>query len=172
MRRGSVTEALESLKTGDAEIAIAGAEDQEAGGLESWLLFDEGFLLSCSRVHRLANKASVGLSDLSAERFVLARHGEHAEALAALLRENKVRLERSHETFSDDDLKKLVADGAGVAIVPNSLGAGDGTTSMPVEGRDLRRSVYLFGMPGRPRSAAASTLINLLRAADWRDRAA
>ena len=85
MRRGSAAETLELLKTGDAEIAIAGAKGEEEQSLESWPLFDEGFLLSCGRTHRLANRASLALADLHSERLVLARHSEHADVLAALL---------------------------------------------------------------------------------------
>jgi DNA-binding transcriptional LysR family regulator len=110
----------------------------------------------------------VVLADLHSERLVLARHGEHADVLAALLHQGKVQLEVCHEAFSDQDLLKLVADGAGIAIVPRSLPPLDATTSIPVEGLDLRRTVYLFSMAGRPRTAAASTFVNLLRAADWR----
>ena len=168
MRRGSAAETLEFLKTGDAEIAISAAKGEGAQSVESWSLFDEGFLLACGRAHRLANSPSVGLPDLVAERFVLARHCEQAETLAALLRKGNVPLENCYEAFSDDDIMKLVADGVGVAIVPRSLGTGDTTTSMAVEGLDLRRTVYLFGFAGRPRTAAATTFMNLLRAADWR----
>src|SRR5208337_1822501 len=167
VRRGSVAETLQFLKTGDAEIAVAAATNEEARSLESWSLFDEGFFLSCHRAHRLANRASVSLADLGAERFILSRHSEHADALGALLRRGNVTLERCHEAFSDDDLMKLVTDGAGVAIVPRSLPAPDATASMPVEGLDLRRTVYLLGFAGRPRTAVASTFMNLLRAADW-----
>ena len=65
VRRGSAAETLELLKTGDAEIAIAAAKDEEGQSLESWSLFDEGFRLSCGRTHRLANRASVSLGDLA-----------------------------------------------------------------------------------------------------------
>ena len=108
--------------------------------------------MACGRAHRLANRASVSLADLGAERLVLVRHGEHAEALAAFLRKGNVPLDRCHEVYSDDDLMKLVADGAGVAVVPRSLPASHAATAMQVEGLDLRRRVYLFGIAGRPRA--------------------
>ena len=91
--------------------------------------------------------------------------------LAALLHKERVQLERCHEAFSDEDLNKLVADGSGIAIVPRSLPPLDGAVSIPIEGLDLRRTVYLFGIAGRPRTATASTFMNLLRAADWRPQA-
>ena len=71
-----------------------------------------------------------------------------------------------HEVCSDDDLMKLVAAGAGVAVVPRSLHASEGA-STTIDGLDLRRTVYVFVIAGRPRTAAASTFINLLRAAGW-----
>ena len=38
---------------------------------------------------------------------------------------------------------------------------------MNVNGIDLRRSVYLYGVAGRERTTAASALMKLVRAADW-----
>jgi len=168
VRRGSAAETLDFLKTGEADIAIAATRDRDSPGVESWSLFDEDFLLNCSRSHRLANRESIGLGDLRSEQFVFPRHSEYAGAVQASLAEGGVALDRSHEVFSDDDLTRLVADGAGVAIVPRSLRAGEATIAAPVEGLDLRRTVYLFGVAGRPRATAASTFMNLLRAADWR----
>jgi DNA-binding transcriptional LysR family regulator len=167
VRRGSAAETVEFLKNGDAEIAIAGAKDEHGQSLESWSLFDEGFLLSCGRAHRLANSTSVSLADLASERFVLGRQDEHIEELEAVLRKSNVALDRCHEVDSDDDLATLVGDGAGVAILPHSLSGDDVIVSMPIEGFDLRRTVHLSCVAGRPLTAAAATFMNLLRAADW-----
>jgi DNA-binding transcriptional LysR family regulator len=167
VRRGSAVEVLESLKSGAAEVALAGADDRQTQSPERFPLFDEGFLLRCGRTHRLANRASLNLADLRDERFVLPRHGEHVEILTALLRKAKIALDNCHEAFSDADMLKLVANGLGVALAPQSASACDGVVSVPVEELDLRRTVCVFGMDARPRSTAASMLINLLRAADW-----
>jgi len=37
----------------------------------------------------------------------------------------------------------------------------------PVKGVELRRAVYLYGVAGRQRTAVASTILKMLRAADW-----
>ena len=163
---------MEFLKAGDAEVAIAAVDYEDGESLERFALFNEGFLLRCGRTHRLANRPSVSLDDLRAEQLVLPRHAEHVELLAALLTSGKVQLERCHQAFSDDDLTKLVASGAGVALVPESFPDAETVVPIPVEGLDLRRTVCLFGAAGRPRSAAASMLMNLLRGSDWSARAA
>jgi hypothetical protein len=38
---------------------------------------------------------------------------------------------------------------------------------VPLEGFDLTRTVAIYGVAGRKRSPVATTLLNLLRAADW-----
>ncbi len=37
----------------------------------------------------------------------------------------------------------------------------------PVNGVELRRSVYLYGVAGRQRTPVASAILKMLRAADW-----
>ena len=93
---------------------------------------------------------------------MLPRHAEHSDALAA-----SARSRRRHDAWSDADMATLVAAGLGVAIAPRSFPRSESLAAMPIEGLDLRRTVSVFGAAGRPRSAPATTLINLLRAADW-----
>jgi DNA-binding transcriptional LysR family regulator len=165
--RGSAAETLGFVKTGDAEIAVAAGTNEADQSLARWPLFEEGFLLICSRRHRLANRTSVRIEDLRGERFVLPRHGEHADALAELLTNSNVEVGPGHEVYSDADLAKLAASGVEVAIVPRSASTLEGLASIPIEGLNLRRTVCLFGASNRPRSAPASLLTNLLRASDW-----
>ena len=167
VRRGNAAEALEFLKSGVTEVALAAADEAETQSHECFPLFDEDFLVRFASTHRLANQAGLSLADLRDERFILPQHGEHVESLVAWLRKAKIDLEPRHEAYSDADMLKLVADGLGVAIAPRSAPFCDGVISAPVEGLDLRRTVCAFLANGRPRSAAASMLINLLRAADW-----
>ena len=163
VRRENAAGTLDLLKAGEVEVAIAPEDNMEAQQwLERFPLFDEGFLLVCAREHRLANSASFGLDDLREERIVLPRHAEHSDALAA-----SVRSGRRHDAWSDTDMAALVAAGVGVAIAPRSFPRSDMLAAMPVEGLDLRRTVSVFGAASRPRSTAAVTLINLLRATDW-----
>ena len=130
--------------------------------LERFPLFDEDFLLISTREHRLTNSASIGLEDLREERIVLPRHAEHLKALAVL-----AATKGRHDAWSDADIAALVGAGLGVAIGPRSFPRPKSLAATPIEGFDLRRTVSAFGATGRQRSAPATVLINLLRAADW-----
>ena len=163
VRRESAAGTLDLLKTGEVEIAIAAVDILEARPwLEHFPLFEEGFLLVSTREHRLANSASFSLEDLREERIVLPRHAEHLNALVASA-PGKGR----HDAWSDADMAALVGAGLGVAIGPRSFTRPKSLAAMPIEGFDLKRTVSAFGAAGRPRSAPATMLINLLRAADW-----
>jgi DNA-binding transcriptional LysR family regulator len=163
MRRESAAGALDLLKTGEVEVVIAGDDNSEARPwLDRFPLFEEGFLLISTREHRLANRASLGVEDLREEQIVLPRHAEHLDALAA-----SASRKGGHEAWSDADMAALVGAGLGVAIVPRSFPRPKSLAATPIEDFDLRRTVSAFGVAGRARSAPATTLINLLRAADW-----
>ncbi len=163
VRREDATGTLDLLKTGEVEVAISAASILEAQPwLEQFPLFDEGFLLISAREHRLANSAGVGLEDIREERIVLPRHAEHGDVLAAL-----APSKRRHDAWSDADMAAFVGAGMGVAICPSSFPRSESLVATPIEGCDLRRTVSAFGAAGRQRSAAATMLINLLRAADW-----
>jgi hypothetical protein len=55
----------------------------------------------------------------------------------------------------------------GVALMPAGTGGTQTWKRSPVHGLELRRTVYVYGVVGRQRSAAGSAMLNMLRAADW-----
>ena len=57
--------------------------------------------------------------------------------------------------------------GFGVAIVPGSTCAPNALARLKIDGVDLRRTVYVYGVAGRQRSAVASAILTTMRAADW-----
>jgi len=51
--------------------------------------------------------------------------------------------------------------------LPRSIEAPTSLVRAPVDGIDLRRTIYLYGVAGRQRTAVASTFMKMLRAAAW-----
>ena len=60
----------------------------------------------------------------------------------------------------------------GNRMLPESATKSERISLMTIEGLDLKRTIYLYGVAGRQRSAAASALIRLMRAGDWTSHAA
>jgi DNA-binding transcriptional LysR family regulator len=165
--RGTSAEVLEHLKRGEAELGLGSSLGDEWERLDSWVLFEEDFQLVVHAMHRLANGASICLDDLRDERFVLQTYCESAPALLELLRSKDFDLGRNHEAGAEADLIALLEAGVGVAFLPRSAKAPDSLLRVMVEKAELSRTVYLYGVAGRQRTAIASALMKMLRANDW-----
>jgi len=93
---------------------------------------------------------------------------EHSERLSASLREHGLDVDPGHEISSERDLIELVEADVGIAVVPNTSSLPESLKRRTVEGLDARRTVHLYGVAGRERTAVASAVMRMLRGADWR----
>jgi DNA-binding transcriptional LysR family regulator len=166
--RGNSREVGEMLKKGEAELGIAAELDEDWERLDAWPLFTEDFKLVLSRQHRLADQDSVDLDDLRTEQLLSRNYCEHAERLGTSLREHGLDLDRSHEISSERDLIQMVEADAGVAVIPDTSPIPQTLKRTAVDGLDARRTVHLYGVAGRERTAVASAVMRMLRGADWR----
>jgi DNA-binding transcriptional LysR family regulator len=83
------------------------------------------------------------------------------------LRARDIDIGRSHEAGAESDLIALLEAGVGVAFLPRSAKAPDTLLRLMVEKLELSRTVVLYGVAGRQRTAVAATLMKMLRANDW-----
>jgi DNA-binding transcriptional LysR family regulator len=165
--RGNSAEVLAYLKRGDAELGLGADLGDEWERLDSWPLFTEEFHIVVNAMHRFANAGSVTLGDLKDERFVVRTYCECTPMVLDFLRSQDIDVERRHETGAESDLMALLEAGVGVALLPRSTKAPDTLLRLMVEKLELTRTVYLYGVAGRERTAVASTLMKMLRAFDW-----
>lgn len=167
--RGQREEITDALKGGEADFAIASALDTW-DRLECWPLYDEPFVLVVSPDHRLANNTSVAVQDLSEERLVLRPYCDQSLEVLALFRDCGLAIEDCDEISSEEDLVALLSAKVGAAVVPRSLP--DHGRLIRLEFRDIRvhRTVSIYGVAGRQRTAAANAVLKILRSLDWTSR--
>lgn len=167
--RGTGREVAEYLKKGEAELGIAAEIDEAWERLDVWPLFTEGFELVVGKDHRLAVKDTVEFDDLRSEQLLSRAYCEHAKRIASSLREHGVDIDHSHEISSERDLIELVEADIGIAMVPHTSPVPDSLKRAAVAGLDARRTVNLYGVAGRQRTAVANAVMRMLRGADWRE---
>jgi DNA-binding transcriptional LysR family regulator len=167
LQRGTAAEILELLKNGKAELALASDLAEQWERLDRWPLFNETFDLVVDSRHNPASRPAVDIGDLRDEPILQWRYSEHAEQTATLLRAYNLDVDHSHEIGLARDLILLLEAGLGVAMLPGSTSIPATLTRLAVNGVDLRRTVYVYGVAGRQRSAVASAILKKLRAADW-----
>jgi DNA-binding transcriptional LysR family regulator len=166
--RGNSREVGELLKTGEAELGIAAEIDASWDRLDTWPLFTEDFRLVTSALHRLAGRDRVEIDDLRSEQLLSRTYCELESRLNASLREHGVEMDHCHEISSERDLIALLEADIGIAIVPDTSPIPQTLQRAAVDGLDARRTVNLYGVAGRERTAVASAVMRMLRGADWR----
>jgi len=165
--RGTGAEIAERLKAGTCDLAVAGPLTETWDRLDSWILFEEGHELVVNKSHPLAMRNRIGLGELAPLRLISRPYNEQASELDALLRNAGVEQKKGDHILSDQDLLSLLEANLGAALMPETARSGSMLRGITVEGLNLRRPVSLYAIAGRERSAAATGLMKLLRAADW-----
>ena len=165
--RGTAAEVVELLKKGDAELAIAGTIDETWERLDKWPLFTERFQLLVSRKHPLAERPQISIDELRGQKFLQRNYCEDAAQTSALLRGHSIDPECGHDVTTDEDLRVLIEAGFGIALAPRSMRTPADLAKVPVSEIELSRTVYVYGVAGRQRTAVAGAMLRMLRAADW-----
>ena len=168
-QRGNSREVADYLKKGEAELGIAAEIEEAWDRLDVWPLFTENFELVVGKDHRLAGSKTIDLDDLRSEQLLSRSYCEHSKRISTSLREHGIDVDHSHEISSERDLIELVEADIGVAMVPRSSPVPQSLKRASVAGLDARRTVSLYGVAGRQRTAVANAVMRMLRGADWRD---
>ena len=165
--RGNSAEVGKYLKDGEAELGIAAELDSDWDRLDTWPLFTEDFDLVMSKRHPLAAHDRIAFDDLRNEQLLLRRYCEHCDRVGNSLREHGVAIDRGHQIGSERDLIELLEADIGISVMPKTSSIPDTLKRASVDGLDSRRTVHLYGIAGRQRTAVASAVMRMLRGADW-----
>ncbi|MDX2308800.1 MAG: LysR family transcriptional regulator [Hyphomicrobium sp.] len=168
--RGDASQIGDFLKRGEVDIALAGPLGDDWGRLDSWLLFKEQMVLAAAANHSLSQLPTIHCDMLNGLSFIRRAHCERTADLADVLRGHNIELACRHSVSTESDCMAMVAQDLGVALIPRGTPRPAGVQALTVAGLDIERTVHCYVVAGRQRSAAAATLIKLLRAADWTDR--
>jgi len=165
--RGTAEDVVELLKKGDAELAIAGRIDETWERLDKWPLFTERFQLLMNRQHTLAQRSQISIDELREQKFLQRNYCEDAVQTSALLRGHGIDLECGYDVTTDEDLRVLIEADFGIAFAPRSMRTPSDLAKVAVSEIELSRTVYVYGVAGRQRTAVATAMLKMLRAADW-----
>jgi DNA-binding transcriptional LysR family regulator len=165
--RGNGEEVLNHLKKGEVELGLAAEIGDEWERLDRWPLFTEDFHLLVHSMHAFAARPSISLDDLRQERLMVRTYCDSTDKLIDLLRARDFDVTGFHEVSTDGDLLSLLEAGVGVALAPRSTQSPATLMRISVEDLELKRTIYLYGVAGRQRTAVASAMMKMLRAYDW-----
>jgi len=167
IRRGLAETILQLLKDGQVELAIAGPLEDDWDRLDRWPMLDEQFQVAVPPEHSLAMRNEIDLGDLAQERLLFNAACETTRRVMEQLGTHRSPNESAYEVEADSDIAVLLGANLGLAILPQTSPVPELVKRMPIRNLEISRRLSVYGVAGRRRSAAAATLLNLVRAADW-----
>lgn len=169
VRRGAGADICAMLKNGDADLAIGGPVGETWDRLEVWPMFHEAFDLLVGAGHELAarNDLDLTVEILSRQRFLTHAHADSADVDLGRLGAVGISLENAHQVDTDRDLEALIVGNFGVAVMPASAMKSGQIRRLRCSALDLKRTVAIYSVAGRPRTREAAAVLNLVRSTDW-----
>jgi DNA-binding transcriptional LysR family regulator len=130
-------------------------------------MFRERLLLAMAQGHRLANKASVSLSDLSEQPYLDRLQCEFRTRVQNHLHERAIIMIPRLRSEREDLIQQAVAEGTGVCMLPERSAIVEGLTLRPVDTLDLSRTVAFQSISGSGTAAALRQLRVLIERYVW-----
>jgi DNA-binding transcriptional LysR family regulator len=169
LRRGSGAEISQLLKNGEVDLAVGGPLGESWDRLDAWPMFTEAFDLVVGADHDLASRNDIELDVelVRGARFLVQSGGETTEEQFGHLSRVGLDVGSAHVIDTEGDLEALVVAKFGIAIAPASGLRSEKVRHVPFSAVDLRRTVAIYTVAGRQRTAEATALLNLMRSTDW-----
>ncbi|MDQ6750342.1 MAG: LysR family transcriptional regulator [Actinomycetota bacterium] len=168
VREQSSEELAEMLRVDELDLAFLSVTERiESHGLELRQLVSEELVAVLPRDHRLSRRRRIRMAELRDEEFIGFRDGARLrELLVSAGRDAGFEPRVTLESNESQRIRRLVARGLGVAILPRSEADGPGadvavaTLTQPT----LSRDITLAWREGRRRAPAAAEFIELAQA--------
>ena len=163
----SSEELAEMLRDDVLDLAYLSVTERiESHGLGLHQLVSEELVVILPRSHPLAKRSGVRMRELAGEQFISYREGSRLrELLNRAAREAEFDPQVMLESNESRRIRRLVARGMGVAILPRSdtEGSGADVAVVDLEQPALTRDITLAWRQGRRHSPAAAEFIELSR---------
>ena len=163
MIQGCGADLADTLKSGGADIAIAGPVRADFDRLEVWPLWREGFVAMMRADDPLAAAARITPCDLGRRALVVQSQCESRVEFDAWLNAHALS-PTLHEVSTQAQAAAFAEAGLGLAIQASSNDVRPGLRAVQIAGMNAVRDVSAYTIAGRLRPAPANALLALLRA--------
>jgi LysR family transcriptional activator of glutamate synthase operon len=167
VREESSEELAELLRVDELDLAFLSVTERiESRGIGLHQLLSEELVAIVSHDHRFGGRRRVRMTELAEERFIAYREGARLrELLISASHEAGFEPQVALESNESQLIRKLVARGLGVAIVPRSdaVVAGAEVSVLTLVEPALRRDITLAWREGRRHTPAAAEFLELCR---------
>jgi DNA-binding transcriptional LysR family regulator len=167
VREQASEELAEMLRTDELDLAFLSVTERvESHGLGLQQLVSEELVAVLPNDHRLARRRRIRMAELAGESFISYRDGSRLrEVLVSAGRDAGYEPRVTLESNESPRIRRLVARGLGVAILPRSdaIGPGAEIAAVTLTSPGLTRDITLAWREGRRHAPAAAEFLELAR---------
>src|SRR5215467_9679295 len=155
------------LLDGEINAAFVGDAVELPERVDSWLLFEERYVLVLSRKHPMARQTVIPLQDLH-EAVFLERVGcDVAGRFKQTCFADHPGPKVVHRSAQERHLQQMASAGLGAILAPEHAPRLPSLAAIPIEGDPVRREVQLLAVAGRQYSPVLDAFIKVARVRDW-----
>jgi DNA-binding transcriptional LysR family regulator len=130
-------------------------------------LYDEVYVVVLPPGHRLSERNTIALAELSGEAYVDRLACEMREAVMATCAANNIELYARFRSEREDWVQAMVREGIGFAFVPEYAVSVPGLVQRPLVEPSVARSIGLATVIGRQHSAGLKAFVQAAQAYPW-----
>jgi DNA-binding transcriptional LysR family regulator len=157
---------LQRIKEGNLDIGIVSLP-RVVNGLQFLPIFSGELKVVTPSSHPLAYKKDITAEDISFYPLLLPKTGRTRKLIEDLLRPYRKKLQISMELASVEIIKKFVAAGIGISLIPEAFAqaevAAGSLKLIPVRGRKFYRELGLVFRRGAPQSLPAKAFVDIVK---------
>ena len=138
LRQGEYTSIPQWIRRGEIDFGFVNQDAVE--GMETRLLYEDHMLAVLPQGHRLEEKSSLTLQDISTEPLILLDEGEHSVLLDAF-HSAGLTPNLAYEVYDDYSILSMVRQGLGISVLYEKVVAGfeQGLSLRPIQESPRRR---------------------------------
>ncbi|MEK9968120.1 MAG: LysR family transcriptional regulator [Ferrovibrio sp.] len=133
------------------------------GGIDDRLaprpLFSEQLVVAVAPSHHFAQKNVVRLEELGGERYVNRTNCEFIDSLSELLSQRQLATRKTFRSDRDDWVQAMIMSGLGFGLLPESVVSMPGLITRPLIDPEIRRTINLVTVRGRPHTPAVASFV-------------
>ena len=155
------------LESAQLDLAVLNAMSDERTSFTVHDLYSERYVVIFPPDHRLSSLNAIKLCDLSGEAYVDRLSCEMREMVMALCAANEVKLYARFRSEREDWVQAMVLARLGFAFMPECSVTLPDLLQRPLIEPEVRRTISMVSMPGRPYSPATAVLLRAAKAFQW-----
>jgi DNA-binding transcriptional LysR family regulator len=163
-----ITEKLRSLlDKGELDLAIMSTPGGFGETVRTVPIYEERYVVIFAPGHRFERLNAVRLQDVSGEPYVDRLACELREMVMGVCQERDVELYAKFRSEREDWVQAMVSARIGFAFMPECSVTHIGVLGRPLVEPEVRRTVEIVRMPGRPLTPAASAFLHAAQRYHW-----